>query len=159
MELKDIRQIIDLMKRNDLSLFQLEREGFKVKLRRGVDFDAPQGSGPIAYYPQPAGGAPAGVGIATAPVPAIADAAPAATADPTLNSILVGTFYRSPAPGEKPYINVGDTVDENTTICIVEAMKVNNEIKADRRGVIKRVLVEDASTVQYDTPLFEITEA
>ena len=72
---------------------------------------------------------------------------------------MVGTFYRSPAPGEKPFVNPGDTVEEGTTICIIEAMKVNNEIKADRKGVIVRCLVEDATSVQYDTPLFEIQEA
>ena len=154
MELKDIRQIIDLMKRNDLSLFQMENEGFKIKLRRGVDFDAPAPRGPAAP-PAAALTAPAAV-----PVSAPVETAPPATGSrPTLNSIMVGTFYRSPAPGEKQFVSVGDMVEEGTTICIIEAMKVNNEIKADRRGVIVKALVEDASSVQYDTPLFEIQEA
>ena len=154
MELKDIRQIIDLMKRNDLSFFQLEHEGCKIKLRRGVDFDAPSA---VTAAP-----APVAQAVAAAPAPAAAAApAPVAAAAPkaSLNSIMVGTFYRSPAPGEKAFVNPGDTVEEGTTICIIEAMKVNNEIKADRKGVIVRCLVEDATSVQYDTPLFEIEEA
>ncbi len=69
---------------------------------------------------------------------------------------MVGTFYRSSAPGEKAFVNVGDTVDENTTVCIIEAMKVMNEIKAEARGTIARVLVEDGKPVQYGQPLFEL---
>ena len=156
MDLKEIRQIIDLMKRNDLSLFHLEREGFKIKLRKGVDFDALPA--PVAHAAAPP--APAYPG---APPPATAQpAATPAAAGPAgtfIGSPMVGTFYRASGPGEKPFINVGDTVDENTTVCIIEAMKVMNEIKAEKRGVITRVMVEDATPVQYDSPLFEIQPA
>jgi acetyl-CoA carboxylase biotin carboxyl carrier protein len=69
---------------------------------------------------------------------------------------MVGTFYRSSSPGEKPFLSVGDSVDENTTVCIVEAMKVMNEIKAEARGTIARVLAEDGKPVQYGQPLFEL---
>jgi acetyl-CoA carboxylase biotin carboxyl carrier protein len=69
---------------------------------------------------------------------------------------MVGTFYRSSAPGEKPFINVGDSVDENTVVCIIEAMKVMNEIKAEMRGTVAKVLVEDGKPVQYGQPLFEL---
>jgi acetyl-CoA carboxylase biotin carboxyl carrier protein len=69
---------------------------------------------------------------------------------------MVGTFYRSSTPGEKSFVNVGDTVDENTTVCIIEAMKVMNEIKAEARGTVARVLVEDGKPVQYGQPLFEL---
>lgn len=69
---------------------------------------------------------------------------------------MVGTFYRSAAPGEKPFVNVGDIVDENSNVCIIEAMKVMNEIKAETRGTIARILVEDGKPVQYGQPLFEL---
>ena len=69
---------------------------------------------------------------------------------------MVGTFYRAPGPDEENFVKVGDTIDESTTVCIIEAMKVMNEIKAERRGVVARVLVEDGKPVQYGQPLFEL---
>lgn len=140
------------MKRNDLSLFSLEREGFKIKLRKGVDFDAvPAAPTPVA----------APVVVPAAPVVAKAAEPPAAAASAGtfITSPMVGTFYRSPGPGEKVFVSIGDTVDENTTVCIIEAMKVMNEIKAEKSGVITRVMVDDASAVQFDSPLFEIQPA
>lgn len=141
------------MKRNDLSLFSLEREGFKIKLRKGVDFDA----APVApaAVAAPVVAAPAAPAVAKAAEPAAA-AAPAGT---FITSPMVGTFYRSPGPGEKVFVSIGDTVDENTTVCIIEAMKVMNEIKAEKSGVITRIMVDDASAVQFDSPLFEIQPA
>jgi len=106
--------------------------------------------------------------LSAAPAPALAPAAApsiatpaaapvaAAPAGPTINSPMVGTFYRSSAPGEKSFANIGDSVDENTTVCIIEAMKVMNEIKAEIRGTVARVLVEDGKPVQYGQPLFEL---
>ncbi len=137
------------MKRNDLSLFHLEREGFKIKLRKGVDFDA-----------MPAAPAPAAM-AAAAPPPAVTGttALPAAATGTYIPSPMVGTFYRASGPGEKPFINVGDSVDENTTVCIIEAMKVMNEIKSEKRGVITRIMVDDSTPVQFDSPLFEIQPA
>lgn len=139
------------MKRNELSLFHLERDGFKIKLRKGVDFDVP-----------PA--APVAAPVVAVPVPAAAVAKPeAAPVAPStgvfITSPMVGTFYRSPGPGEKVFVSIGDTVDENTTVCIIEAMKVMNEIKAEKRGVIKRIVAEDATPVQFDSHLFEIEPA
>ena len=151
MDLKEIRQIIELMKRNDLSLFHLEREGFKIKLRKGVDFDT---------LPAPAATPAAQVAPAAAPT-AIPDptAAPVVASGTYIHSPMVGTFYRSAGPGEKTFASVGDSVDENTTVCIIEAMKVMNEIKAEKKGIITRVMVEDATPVQFDSPLFEIQPA
>jgi acetyl-CoA carboxylase biotin carboxyl carrier protein len=151
LDLKEIRQIIELMKRNDLSLFHLEREGFKIKLRKGVDFDAM----PAAAAPAPAA-VPAPVAAQAAAPPPAASSAVSGT---YIHSPMVGTFYRASGPGEKVFINIGDTVDENTTVCIIEAMKVMNEIKAEKRGVITKVMVEDATPVQFDSPLFEIQPA
>lgn len=155
-----------MMKRNDLSLFHLEREGFKIKLRKGVDFDTmvdKMGSAglsfPVHAHPAPAphpGEHPAAhaeSGESEAP-----PAAPAGGGAQIL-SPMVGTFYRAAGPGEKIFACVGDSITEGSTVCIIEAMKVMNEIKAEVSGVITRVLVEDATPVQFDTPLFEIKPA
>ncbi len=152
MDLKEIRQIIELMKRNDLSLFYMEREGFKIKLRKGVDFEAQLAPTPEAKAATPP----------PSPSPQVAAAPEPAPAPPVgtfIGSPMVGTFYRASGPDEKAFVNVGDTVDENTTVCVIEAMKVMNEIKAEMRGVITRVMVDDSAPVQYDSPLFEITPA
>jgi acetyl-CoA carboxylase biotin carboxyl carrier protein len=164
LDLKEIRQIVDLMSKNDLSVFHLEHGSFKIKLRRGSDIEAakdllskmPFSQGiqtmaapaPVAA-PLPAGGAPAAAAPAAAPVVS-------EPVGPTVNSPMVGTFYRSSGPNEKPFVNVGDTVDENTVVCIIEAMKVMNEIKAEARGTVARVVVDDARPVQYGQVLFEL---
>lgn len=161
--LKEIRQIVDLMSKNDLSVFHMENGAFKIKLRRGCDIEAAKdllSKMPVSHTTVSA--AP----VAAAPVaqqaPAAAASAPVASAPaeeahgPTINSPMVGTFYRSSGPDEKPFISVGDDVDENTTVCIIEAMKVMNEIKAEARGTVARILVDDAKPVQYGQPLFEL---
>lgn len=157
-----------MMKRNDLSLFHLEREGFKIKLRKGVDFDTmiekmgTSGVGLPAPHPVFLGGAGPTESAASLPLPGDSSADESAEPAPgghRIKSPMVGTFYRAAGPGEKTFVNVGDTVEEGTTVCIIEAMKVMNEIKAEVRGVITRTLVEDATAVQYDTPLFEVRPA
>ncbi len=168
-DLSQIREIVQLMAGNDVSYFYSERNGAKLELRRGSDLEAvkellkslPASSGaPVTYAAAPVAHAPAPAPAATAP--AAATSAPAASSaaeavGPTINSPMVGTFYRSSAPGEKAFANVGDHVDENTTVCIIEAMKVMNEIKPEGvRGTIARVLVEDGKPVQYGQPLFEL---
>lgn len=167
MDLKEIRQIIEMMKRNDLSLFHLEREGFKIKLRKGVDFDTmveKMGSSgvPLAaplYAAPPTAPQPEAAGAAGDLTEGDAADAPAAAGTSRILSPMVGTFYRASGPGEKAFANVGDTITEGATVCIIEAMKVMNEIKAETSGVITRILVEDATPVQYETPLFEIKPA
>jgi acetyl-CoA carboxylase biotin carboxyl carrier protein len=162
-DLAHIREIVGLMAENDLTLFHFEKQGSKLELRRGSDFEAAKElfkhlpatqAAPVALAAAPAQAALAPV-AAAAPAP-VAAAAPAVAAGPTINSPMVGTFYRSTAPGEKAFANIGDSVDENTTVCIIEAMKVMNEIKAEVRGTIARVLVEDGKPVQYGQPLFEL---
>jgi acetyl-CoA carboxylase biotin carboxyl carrier protein len=161
-DLKQIREIVGLMAENNLTYFHSEQKGAKLELRRGSDLEAvkellqsmPVSSGShVSYAAAPAPAA------AAAPAPAASAAAPAAASEamgPTINSPMVGTFYRSTAPGEKPIVNIGDSVGENSNVCIIEAMKVMNEIKADARGTIVRVLVEDGKPVQYGQPLFEL---
>ncbi len=145
------------MAENDLSYFHFEQEGAKLELRRGSDFEAAKEllkAMPVPAMPVAAAAAPAAVAPAAAPAAESSD--PAEPAGPTINSPMVGTFYRSPAPGEASFIKVGDPVDENTTVCIIEAMKVMNEIKAEIRGTVARILTEDGKPVQYGQPLFEL---
>jgi acetyl-CoA carboxylase biotin carboxyl carrier protein len=148
------------MAENDLTYFHFENEYSTVELRRGSDLDAAKEL--LRHLPM-ASAAPAAIAAApaalAAPAPVAATAAAAApspVAGPTINSPMVGTFYRSSAPGEKAFANIGDSVDENSNVCIIEAMKVMNEIKAETRGTIARVLVEDGKPVQYGQPLFEL---
>ncbi len=160
LDLKQIKQIVALMAENDLSYFHFENQGSKVELRRGSDFQTakellkhlPMGSSAPANYTV-AAPAPA---LTVAAAPAATAAAASSPVGPTINSPMVGTFYRSAGPGEKLFANIGDSVDENTTVCIIEAMKVMNEIKAEIRGTIARILVEDGKPVQYGQPLFEL---
>ena len=160
MDLNQIQKIVELMAANNVTFFEWEREDGAITLKRGHDIDGlsellsklPAPAAPVAYAPAPMA-APAPVAQAAAPSAA---ASPAEEVGPAIHSPMVGTFYRSSAPGEKPFINVGDTVDENTTVCIIEAMKVMNEIKAEVRGTIARLLVEDGKPVQYGQPLFQL---
>lgn len=161
-DLAHIREIVGLMADNDLSYFHFEQKESKLEIRRGSDFAA---AGDLLKHLPVSAPAAAPVAVAApaslaAPVAApAAQAAPAAAASPvgpTINSPMVGTFYRSAAPGEKSFANVGDQVDENTTVCIIEAMKVMNEIKAEAKGVITQVLVENAKPVEFGQPLFKI---
>ena len=158
LDLKQIKQIVALMAENDLTYFHFENQGSKVELRRGSDFQAAQEF--LRSLPMPTTAAPVAVAMptqaATVPVPTTAAPAKAEPSGPTINSPMVGTFYRSAAPGENVFANIGDSVDENTNVCIIEAMKVMNEIKAEMRGTIARVLVEDGKPVQYGQPLFEL---
>ena len=100
--------------------------------------------------------APAPVAPAAAPAPAAEPAAPAAPSGHAVKSPMVGTFYRAPAPGAKNFVEVGDKVSEGDTLCIVEAMKMMNQIDADKSGTIKAILVDDASPIEFDEPLFII---
>ena len=158
LEYKDIKQIVELMDQHGLTEFELDRDGDKITLRRGpapgqYTATPPQPQGPIPQLQGPViiPGAPEG----NAPA---ADAAPAESAQvlPTIDSPMVGSFYRRPAPDDAPFIKVGDVVDEDTVVCIVEAMKVMNEVKAEMSGTITKILVEDNVSVQYGEALFEI---
>lgn len=155
-DLKDIKAIVDLMKKNSISEFELERQDFKIKLRRGG------GSGPaniqqfdempVVGYAQPAGQIPAGAATAAAP----AAGAPPASNDLEIKSPMIGTFYRAPSPESAPYVEIGSEVDAETVVCIIEAMKVMNEIKAEVKGVVTQVMVDNAKPVEFGQPLFKI---
>ena len=154
MDLKDIKAIIDLMKKNSISEFELEKQEFKIRLRRsngGHGRDLDEGSAVPAYYPMP--GVPAQL-----PAPA-STGAPAPAAAPPSNEIeikspMVGTFYRAPSPEAANYAEVGAEVNADTVVCIIEAMKVFNNIKAECRGTIAKILVTNGQTVEFGQPLF-----
>lgn len=157
MELKDLKKIIELMKANELTEFEFQDEDTRIALKRKNGSDAP-------VVVQAA--APASAPLAPVPAPAVA--APAAGAPAAdggddgleeIKSPMVGTFYRSPAPDADSFVSVGDTVEADTTVCIVEAMKVMNEIKAETSGVIKKILVDNATPVEFGQALFKIEPA
>ena len=153
MDLKEIKELIALIRKNDLSEFSLEQEGFKITLKRGGEFQ-PIISAP-AFAPAPVAATP----IATAHAASGASAvAPASTnsGDRDLPSPMVGTFYSAASPDSAPFVTVGQQVTPDTTICIIEAMKVMNEIKAETSGVITEILAENGKPVQYGQALFRI---
>ena len=149
MELKDIKAIIDLMQKNDLSVFEMEKDGFRLKLQKGLG-DQPVISVPATLAPAlPATTVPNGP---PAPAPAAAETAPLKD----IVSPMVGTFYRAGSPDAPPFVDVGKTVDEDTVVCIIEAMKVMNEIKAEISGVVAEVVAENGKPVQFGQVLFRV---
>jgi acetyl-CoA carboxylase biotin carboxyl carrier protein len=162
LDLKQIKQIIDLMKRSELTEFAVEEEGFKLKICRGVN----------------------GVPVVTsnvgspAPYPVLPDTAAASSAaaaaalaassqnggdkeDPSITYIkapMVGTFYRAPSPESAPFVEVNAKVSENSVICIIEAMKIMNEIQAEAKGTVVEILVENGQPVEYGQRLFKIKQ-
>lgn len=152
MDFKDLKKIVDLVKENDIVEFDLQDGEFRLSTKlRGSDpiyVSAPVPVAAAAPAPVPGGS------------PAAAPSAPAPAADlPSVKSPMVGTFYRSASPDADPFVKAGDLVEADSTVCIIEAMKVMNEIKAETKGRIVRVLVENAQAVEFGQPLFEIEPA
>jgi len=146
-DLKDIKAIIDLMKKNSISEFELERQDFKIKLKRG-------GAQIVQYEDVPATVA---VPVSTAQVALPAtSASAAATGEVEIKSPMIGTLYRAPSPESANYVEVGSEVNSDTVVCIIEAMKVMNEIKAEVRGVITEIIVDNAKPVEFGQPMFKI---
>jgi acetyl-CoA carboxylase biotin carboxyl carrier protein len=151
-DLKDIKAIIDLMKKNSISEFELERQDFKIRLRRGgvqgsVGEDGGNGN-VIGMLP---GGGQGGPNAVAAPV-----LPPVASGEIEIKSPMIGTFYRAPSPESANYIEVGSEVNQDTVVCIIEAMKVMNEIKAEVRGVVTAILIDNAKPVEFGQPMFKI---
>ena len=158
MDIKDIKAIVDLMKKNSMTEFEMEKGDFKIRLQRdahaGKRSPAPEPviiRAPAVAQPPPAPAAPI-----TAPSAAETPSAPAATSGTEVKSPMIGTFYRRPSPDTDPYAEIGKQVEPDTVVCIIEAMKVMNEIKAETRGVITEILIEDAKPVEYGQVLFRI---
>ena len=148
MDIDRIKTVIDLMREHDLNEFAVEEKDFKLSLKRGSPAPA------MMMAPQM---------LASAALPAAPAAAPAAKAAPAADenltpipSPLVGTFYRAGSPDADPFVQVGSRVNKDTVVCIIEAMKVMNELKAETSGVIKKILIENATAVQFGQPMFLI---
>jgi acetyl-CoA carboxylase biotin carboxyl carrier protein len=146
-ELKDIKAIIDLMKKNSLTEFELEKDDFKIKLKRG--------NGAVIVPPTPEEPAPGTYG-GPAPAPPLPPAGPTVTPEVEIKSPMIGTIYRAPSPESGNYVDVGTEVHPDTVVCIIDAMKVMNEIKAEATGIITQVLVENAKPVEFGQALFKI---
>ncbi|MDQ6860973.1 MAG: acetyl-CoA carboxylase biotin carboxyl carrier protein [Verrucomicrobiota bacterium] len=162
MELKDIKAIIDLMKKNDLSVFELEKDGFKLKLQKGAGdqtlfTSAVPAIAPLAV-PMPIAGGGGQASAAGAQSPSGTPAAPAEKGAPLrdITSPMVGTFYRAGSPDSPPFADVGKSVSEESVVCIIEAMKVMNEIKAEMSGTIAEVVAENGKPVQFGQVLFRV---
>ena len=143
MDLKDIKALIDLMKKNDLSVFEMEKNGFRIKLQKGL------GDQPIVMSST----APA---VANGPAAAAAPASAESASTKDIVSPMVGTFFRAASPDASPFVDVGTKVNEDTVVCIIEAMKVMNEIKAETSGVIAEVVAENSKPVQFGQVLFRV---
>jgi acetyl-CoA carboxylase biotin carboxyl carrier protein len=155
-ELKDIKAIIDLMRKNDLSVFEMEKDGFRLKLQKGATektvsmvplVSAATTTAP-AISPQ---AAPANAGETETAAPA-----PQKTALRDIVSPMVGTFYRAASPDAPSFVDVGKEVTPETVVCIIEAMKVMNEIKAETSGVIAEVVAENGKPVQFGQVLYRV---
>ena len=152
MDLKDIKAIIDLMKKNSITEFELERQDSKIRLKRGLN-----GGTPAVQYDEPA--VVSATPIAIQPVLSVAPAAaslPVTTGEIDIKSPMIGTFYRAPSPEAGNYVEVGTDVSADTVVCIIEAMKVMNEIKSEVKGVVTQVLVESGKPVEFGQPLFKV---
>ncbi len=156
MDLKDIKQVIDLMKTAELTSFDLEKKGFRLHLSRKEKEVAPQvtQATPISVTPIPTATFP------TVEAPAGTPAAPIeGKGIEVIKSPMVGTFYRAPSPESPVFIEIGAAVAADSVVCIIEAMKVLNEIQAEISGTIIEVLVEDGDAVEYGQPLFKVKTA
>ena len=150
MDLKEIRTLVDLMKKNGIAVFKMEKEGFKITMKTG------EAGGPVHFVTS----APALTSAPAAPLPALAAAVPAtapAIADGIeIKSPMVGTFYGSSSPENPPFVTPGQEVTPDTVVCIIEAMKVMNEIKAEVSGTVVEVLGENGKSVEFGQTLFRL---
>lgn len=153
MDLKQIKQIIDIMKRSSLTEFEIEEEGLKLRICRSDEHKNAVAPAAPPY--------PANVPAYAPPPPASAPVEKAAEEEGVIliKSPMVGTFYKASSPESPPFVKVGDAVNSETTVCIIEAMKVMNEIPAEVSGVIKQLLVENGESVEYGQPLFKLKKS
>jgi acetyl-CoA carboxylase biotin carboxyl carrier protein len=146
-DLKDIKAIIDLMKKNSITEFELERQDSKIRLKRGLNGGQPIVQSDEIVMPAP---------VLSNTIPVTVPAQPMATGEVDIKSPMIGTFYRAPSPEAGNYVETGIEVNPETVVCIIEAMKVMNEIKAEAKGIITQVLVENGKPVEFGQPLFKI---
>lgn len=157
MDLKDIKAIIDLMKKNSITEFELEEKDSKLRLKRGLN-----GSSPVPQADDTVQIISPTASVST-PSPAVtmsqSTVLAANSGEIDIKSPMIGTFYRSPSPESASYLEVGTEVSPDSVVCIIEAMKVMNEIKAEVKGVVTQILVENGKPVEFGQPLFKIRPA
>jgi len=162
MDFKQIQELIKMINKSNIGEVSIEEKGFKLTIKQKEEpvqqiITAPLPAQPVA--------AAAPMAAAPAPSAAAAPEKPARPAEPpvsntiTIKSPMIGTFYRSPSPDKASFVNIGDEVEPGTVVCIIEAMKLFNEIESEVKGKIVKVLAEDASPVEYDQPLFLVEPA
>jgi acetyl-CoA carboxylase biotin carboxyl carrier protein len=152
MDLRKLKTLIDLVSESNVSELEITEAEGKVRIVKSAPVSA---AAPITYSMPPAPVAPAVPVVDVTPA-SPTTSAPVAPAGHTVKSPMVGTFYRASSPGAKPFVEVGDTIKEGETICIVEAMKILNEIEADKSGTVTQILVDNGQAVEYGQPLYVI---
>jgi len=150
MDLRKLKTLIDLVSESNVSELEITEAEGKVRIVKS------SGAPVVMQQPVAMVAAPAAAPAAAAPAAPASEAAPAAPAGHSVKSPMVGTFYRSASPGAKPFVEVGSVVKEGDTICIIEAMKILNEIEADKSGTVTKILSENGQAVEYGQPLFII---
>ncbi len=163
MDIKEVQNLIKLVSKSGISEVKIEEKDFKLTIKNKSDsVPATQVVAPVAAA-VPAAIPPAPVAAAPAVAPPVTPSAPVNETPPsetdeskyvTIKAPIIGTFYRKPAPDKPPYVEVGDIIKEGDVVCIIEAMKLFNEIESEISGKIVKVLVEDATPVEFDQPLF-----
>jgi acetyl-CoA carboxylase biotin carboxyl carrier protein len=173
MDLKLIKSLLNMISDSDVNEVSIEEGDFKIKIKKQPDVVQAKGPAPVNYvqvpdYGHPVAANPGAAAAATAPSPAPASSpssepapAPAPAVSPSAKTIIikspiVGTYYESPAPDQDPYIQAGSAIRKGQTLCIIEAMKIMNEIESEYDGKIVNILVKNAQPVEFDQPLFEI---
>lgn len=165
MDYKDLKKIIELIRQNDLTEFEMEQEGFKLSVKAGAsgptEVIAPMAPPPYPMAPMtaPMMLAPPGPEYGIGAPPAAAGEPAAAPDRPGIRSPMVGTFYAAASPDVPPFVKVGDTVGPDTTVCIIECMKVMNQIKAEIAGTIREIKVTNGTPVEYNQVLYTIDPA
>ncbi|MGS5085369.1 acetyl-CoA carboxylase biotin carboxyl carrier protein [Hydrogenophaga sp. A37] len=150
MDLRKLKTLIDLVSESNVSELEITEAEGKVRIVKSAPVSM---AAPVAYTMAPAA-APLAAPVAAAPV--VAEVVPAEPLGHVVKSPMVGTFYRASSPGAKPFVELGDAIKEGETICIVEAMKILNEIEADKSGTVTQILVENGQAVEYGQPLYVI---
>lgn len=150
MDIRKVKKLIELLEESNISEIEIQEGEESVRISRHPNGATWQPQ-PMPHYAQPAPAQPVSA-------PAATEAEPQGTSyrGEAVNSPMVGTFYRSPAPGAKSFVEVGDSVKQGDTVCIIEAMKMMNQIEADRDGVVEAILVEDGEPVEFDQPMIVI---
>ena len=155
MEIKEIQELIRFVAKSGVSEVEIDKEGFKIHIKTGAQAPTAMVMAPPMVQPQVQA---TPVVIDAAPTAAAPSAAPVAPAGTPVKAPMVGTFYRSAGPDKEPFVKVGDRVQKGQTICIIEAMKLFNEIEAEISGTVVDILIENAKPVEFDQPLFVVAE-